>query len=325
MKAVRTTHNTLFCLNKAEKFCHEYNATDNIISYEIRNNEVALRHGNLFVSYSPENRLFLFTPDPYYFELEYNENSTVSIRHNGQYLSSHPGGSFVWRQKAREWEQFKFDNCELDAPELFKRNFIAYMKNNGADAKLACACGTKSYGPDWFNTDYYEDKKHKIHFLDLCNTFPFPDNSFKFIYCEHGLEHLEIHGLINFFNEAYRVLGKGGALRFAQPSLDKWLKYYLINDDVNDRMTKEAYKLFPKELPDTGFQSKALVFNNALRNWAHKLLLDFKTYKNLLLKAGFTDIYEEEIFSSRFEPFKNIESRNYFYNNFETTVIEACK
>lgn len=73
------------------------------------------------------------------------------------------------------------------------------------------------------------------------------------------------------------------------------------------------------------FKSKTLVFNNALRNWGHKLLLDFLTYKKLLQNAGFSNIYEEEIGVSRYHPLINIETRNYFYNNFETTVIEACK
>lgn len=325
MKSVRTVHNTLFCLNRADKFCHVYNTTDNFIIYQIQGTKVALRHGNMFISYSSKSGLFLLTSDPYFFDLEYNENSTASIKQGELYLSAHPSGNFVWRKKSREWEQFKFDNPEISPPELFIRNFEAYMKNNGTEPKLACACGTKSYGDNWFNTDYYEDKKHKIHFLDMYRPFPFPDHTFKYIYCEHGLEHLEIDGLINFFNEAYRILDTDGVLRFAQPSLDKWLKYYLINDYVNDMITQEAYKLFPRELPDTGFQSKALVFNNALRNWSHKLLLDFKTYKNLLLKSGFSVIYEEEIASSRFEALKNLESRNYFYNNFETAVIEACK
>lgn len=325
MKSIRTYHNTYFAIDRNERFCHDLNPGYSIVAYEIQNDKIALRHGNMYISYSPGVKSFQLTYDKYVFDIEYNENLSFAIKLDEVYLSSHPAGNFVWKPKVREWEQFTFSEPPICLHSLSKNSFHDYIDKYGNEPKLACACGSKNYGSEWYNTDFYEDKARNIHFLDLAVEFIFPDNTFSFIYCEHGLEHLDLLGLINFFHEAYRTLAPEGILRFAVPSLDRWLKYYLINDFINDTITEEAYSQFPKELPDLGFRSKALVFNNALRNWGHKLLLDFKTYQEMLSKAGFREIYEEGIGQSRYTPLKNIESRNYFYNNFETSVIEARK
>ena len=195
---------------------------------------------------------------------------------------------------------------------------------------MACCAGKTHYGQSWFCTDLAETPANNIWALDITKPFPFSDEEFSYIFIEHGVEHIDFEGLLNCFSECCRILKKGGVLRFTSPTLENWIKYYLTNNEQTKMMTALATQAFIKPAVEFGLYSKALVFNNALRNFGHQLLLDFPTYSALLQKFGFTEIKPCALRQSSHSALQNMERHaleGIFkdYNKFEIQVVEATK
>jgi len=148
--------------------------------------------------------------------------------------------------------------------------------------KLTCCVGATNYWQDWFCTDLAENPANNIWALDITKPFPFEDNIFSYIFIEHGMEHIDFEGLLTCFSECYRILKKGGVFRFTSPTLDNWIKFYLTDNELTRWMTVVTAQLWIKKAAELGVYSKALAFNNAMRNFGHQLLLDFATYNTLL-------------------------------------------
>src|SRR6266481_6951280 len=59
---------------------------------------------------------------------------------------------------------------------------------------------------------------------DITRPLNFADNSVDYILVEHVVEHVTHKQAWRFFEEAYRILKKGGVLRVIVPSVDKiWI------------------------------------------------------------------------------------------------------
>ncbi|MDA1000121.1 MAG: methyltransferase domain-containing protein, partial [bacterium] len=72
---------------------------------------------------------------------------------------------------------------------------------------------------DWLNTDF-SPKDSRFVYLDACRRFPFPDDSFDYIFCEHLIEHLSFPEARYMMGECFRVLKPGGKIRVSTPDLD---------------------------------------------------------------------------------------------------------
>ena len=59
---------------------------------------------------------------------------------------------------------------------------------------------------------------------------PIPDNSAEIVYSSHTVEHLNDEAAQNMFNEAYRVLKKGGTFRVTTPNIELEYRAYSEND-----------------------------------------------------------------------------------------------
>jgi len=66
----------------------------------------------------------------------------------------------------------------------------------------------------------------KVKYQDVRKRFPFRDNSFRYAYCSHLLEHLYKSEASYCLQEVYRVLIPGAVLRIAVPDLDLAIKEY---------------------------------------------------------------------------------------------------
>jgi SAM-dependent methyltransferase len=126
---------------------------------------------------------------------------------------------------------------------------------------------------------------------------PFPDNSANFVYSAHLLEHLRYSDQAPVFvREIYRILNKGGVVRFVIPDVRKLLVAYAENDQEFFKSRQDFYPL------SEGFLNKGvaaldyiLLFCGAapqLLNFNHKFGYDSNTLCNLLLSAGFQNARE---------------------------------
>ena len=204
------------------------------------------------------------------------------------------------------------------------------VNQGGATLKLACCVGKSSYGDDWFCTDIEENPQGKVYFLDITKEFPVDSGTLDYIFIEHGVEHVDFEGLLSCFLECQRTLKTGGILRFSSPSLKNWMKYYFSEGDFVKFITQFATQSFMPQIASMGLYSKALVINNALRSWGHKLVLDFETYSEMLQGVGFSNIKEVPLRQSEHTELQNMERHATagawkIYNEFEVTAVEAIK
>lgn len=62
--------------------------------------------------------------------------------------------------------------------------------------------------------------------VDISKPLPFEDNSIKFIFAEHVLEHVHVHSGFRFLKEVYRILEPNGTARICVPAIDKLNQYF---------------------------------------------------------------------------------------------------
>mgnify|MGYP000044051647 FL=1 len=102
--------------------------------------------------------------------------------------------------------------------------------------------------PEWItldisNADFnYDIRQHK--------PFPFADESVTIIYSSHMIEHLPENTCLYFFEEAYRMLKKGGVLRLEGPDTEKLVDEYKKGNELFfiNMLSKEEKKQYGKSL-----------------------------------------------------------------------------
>lgn len=320
---ILTFHNT-FLEYDAESASLRHSFPQNgSLKFEFINNLLALKHQGRYLS--PSSGRADFSDSACGFNFVDNRDGTFSIAIGNKFLSAQPGGVTMLQPWNKAYERFTLVGPDTSNERLkFLLPLLDYIGHRGSEPRiLSCCWGHRPPRQEWLCTDIEE--KPGIYHLDISKRFPIPDGIFDFIVCEHGTEHLDFDGLLNFCKECYRVLKLNGVLRIATPGLDNWIKYYVIDDDNTERITDTAFKnyFWPEKAPF--LKTKAIVFNNMMRNWAHKLVLDFRTYKELLTHCKFASVTQEELHKSRWAPMNNAERRNDFYTTFETLVLEARK
>ncbi|HEY0457595.1 MAG TPA: methyltransferase domain-containing protein [Pyrinomonadaceae bacterium] len=126
---------------------------------------------------------------------------------------------------------------------------------------------------------------------------PLPDESAAYLYCAHLVEHLRYSDQAPvFLREVYRILAKGGTVRFVVPDIRKLLIAYAEKDQ---EFFDSRHKFYPLS---QGFMSDGiatldyiLLFCGAgpqMLNFNHKFGYDSTTLSNLLLSAGFRETKE---------------------------------
>ncbi len=229
-------------------------------------------------------------------------------------------------------EQLQEKAARLEMMHATRKAFADYVeRNRGGDIKLTLATGPHSID-GWFCTDIVPNAEKNIYYCDITQKFAFESESFDFIYCEHGIEHVTFESGLQCLSECYRVLKKGGVLRISTPSLEKWINYYLVDSEAHDRATMLATHIWLKNAKECQLFSKCLVFNNAMRNWGHTILYDFQTLERILLGLKFTEVVSAGIGESRHAALRDMERHcrdlnavMKEYNAMEIMVLEAGK
>jgi predicted SAM-dependent methyltransferase len=169
--------------------------------------------------------------------------------------------------------------------ELLRRVALA-----GRPLYLNLGSGPRGLTDDhWLNVDGYRD--NNVHFLmDFSRRWPFPDDSFDGIFCEHVFEHFDFEHGQALLQESLRVLRPGQSIRIIVPDGDKILRTYYENpvelqahretetkqamDSVNsyfrqryDHQFIYDWPLLEKQLRDAGFAQVAQVsFQQAINS-----------------------------------------------------------
>jgi SAM-dependent methyltransferase len=158
----------------------------------------------------------------------------------------------------------------------------------------------------WLNTDI-EPEAGGVY-LDATSDYPFPSESFHFVFAEHLIEHLPWEGGLKMLQESHRVLAPGGKMRVVTPNLAKLIHLLNNGTEPESRQIIDASRRL-WGWPDTPVMP-AYVFNRVVRDWGHTFVYDPATLRKTFEVAGFRDIVERRIGEETDPVFEEVESRN---------------
>jgi SAM-dependent methyltransferase len=204
-----------------------------------------------------------------------------------------------------------------------------YLQKAGI-RKLHLGCG-KNILDGWLNTDL-KYRKDKISFLDVSIAFPFQNETFDFIFCEHLIEHLTFSQAMNLLHECHRVLRPQGAIRISMPSLsfvfDIWKN---DSDPTNMEYVRWAAQKYLGKAGVDYDENKADVYvvSNFFRDFGHKVIHSPESLKSLLTRAGFKEMKRTTVGESDIPDLRLLEHHGRVipeeFNRLETLVVEARK
>ena len=188
----------------------------------------------------------------------------------------------------------------------------------------------------WKSLDHHSSSyPYKVAYLD-CNfdltsgePFPFADNSVRFLYSQHALEHIPQEFCPHIFSEMYRCLAPGGAVRLTMPDFNKAYDAYTAGNEAffarRPGISPDASEIGLIEMFATGLIGK--VTPEEVREWVRSMAkeafadhctglvsradhqnnrghhINWWTYSKLermLRDTGFPDIHNSSPHQSRF-------------------------
>jgi predicted SAM-dependent methyltransferase len=162
-----------------------------------------------------------------------------------------------------------------------------YMASNGLK-KLHIGAGPVVL-EDWLCTDI-DPRSPQIVFLDATKPFPFKDQSFDYIYCEHMIEHISWDEGLFMLKECRRVLKPQGKIRITTPDLEVFMKMYANSSELlNERYIKWSTDNMLM-WRDLHVYQPAFVVNNMFRDFGHQFIYDDPVLVMALERAGFSQV-----------------------------------
>jgi predicted SAM-dependent methyltransferase len=160
------------------------------------------------------------------------------------------------------------------------RNYL----NENESPKLNVGCGG-NYVEGWFNVDINPDRR--TSYLDATDVWPYMNNTFDLVLCEHMIEH--VHKLLgrHLLRETFRVLKPGGAFRVVTPDLDT-LAELIVNPA--SRVGKEGYLDAQKGFFNQPDMTWCDVVNRAFYSHGHRYIFSVEELTHELEDIGFTDL-----------------------------------
>lgn len=231
-----------------------------------------------------------------------------------------------------------FPNFNSDKPSkiaeiiefINKFAVFSYLKNNQVP-KLHLGCGPYVV-KEWLNTDI-QCKSPGVCYLDAGENYPYPNESFEYIYSEHLFEHLSIKEQIVMLQECFRILKKNGYMRIAMPNFHFLMDLYMHPEkNINRKYLEWSYNLFCTESQNIEAKEhdySIYVINNFFHLWGHQFIYTPDSFIQMAKNTGFIKIHICPIGKSSIPYFVDIEKHHQsipkWANELETFVIEMTK
>jgi SAM-dependent methyltransferase len=132
----------------------------------------------------------------------------------------------------------------------------------------------------------------QIHYLNVTKRFPYPDNTFRYVFSAHMLEHLYPDEAEFCLREVRRVLQPGGLVRIVIPDLDRIVASY---DPHN-----------PEPTLDSIYQGNRRNSHERARHWWH---YNETSLRALLQRIGFGQIERCQYQQGRCADVERIDNR----------------
>lgn len=213
---------------------------------------------------------------------------------------------------------------KLFKTDLWRKKRIKKYLSNSQEPKLQIGCG-RNHLEGWLNTGISFVETRAGIYLDAGKPFPFPDESFDYVFSEHLFEHLTYPQAMNMLKESYRVLKPEGVIRIATPNLQFLMGLYQEPEKPLHKAYIE-YTAKNGDLPPTA----VFVINRFHTAWGHQIVYDKETLSDLLLESGYKDLCWCEVSQSKHSALIDVEGhfKRRFpakFNQLETMVLEATK
>jgi predicted SAM-dependent methyltransferase len=198
-----------------------------------------------------------------------------------------------------------------------------YMKTHSV-RKLQLGAGTVNL-EGWLNSDI--EPSDGQAYIDAAGKYPLPDESFRYVYSEHLIEHLDYEQGLKMLEESHRILQPGGKIRIHTPDLHKFISLFDENKpETSVNFMNEKVRLFGfPRTPDT----ETYLLNAEMHKWGHQFLYTRKLLQARLAQAGFTHINQVALRESSDPAFHRISGRieNALSetDSWETMAIEAVR
>jgi predicted SAM-dependent methyltransferase len=182
----------------------------------------------------------------------------------------------------------------------------------------------------WLNTDINPDLGRRggsSVFLDAAKPFPFKDETFDYVFCEHLIEHMEYRKGIGMLHECFRVLKRGGKIRISTPDMSFLMELY--SPKKTELQTRYISRAVKTSLPEIGINEDVFVINNFFRAWGHKFIYDFKVLKRAMESVGFVGVSPQKVGESSDRNLSALEFHGNVigdeFNRLETLIVEGRK
>lgn len=168
-----------------------------------------------------------------------------------------------------------------------------------------------------------------IKILDVRKGLPYPDNSVKYIYLSHMLEHFTREDAFKLFGECRRVLIPSGAIRVIVPDLLFCVTKYLEdlpkwNNDSGQLPPSEKFlenlQIYDKQASIQPVYIK--IYKKIYNKNIHKWMYDIHSLTYLLRKSGFKDITQRDYLESAIPDVEKLDRPERFQGSI---CLEAVK
>lgn len=141
----------------------------------------------------------------------------------------------------------------------------------------------------WLSTDPVPVRPATVY-LDATKRWPIPSASFRFMACEHMIEHVPYEAGLQMISEAHRVLARDGVLRISTPNLDVFRLLPDSDDPDADEYIRWSNRTYGSAAERVDEGSSVHVLNRMMREWGHVYLYDEETLRRALMRAGFRQV-----------------------------------
>ena len=199
----------------------------------------------------------------------------------------------------------------------------AYLQSASV-RKLQLGCGPVALN-GWLNADLRPRRADQIY-LDATERFPFADETFDYILCEHMIGDLTYAEAGTMLGECWRVLRRGGCLRISTPSLARLAQLYSMSTIAS------PHRYVSWSVDESAAWADAplegLVINNFFQEY--RFVYDHATLRHVLERAGFVNVTEHLFGRSPNAELNDIESHGRVVGDpeisrFESVTMEAFK